>query len=278
MDREASKLEEGIVGIFSRAAAKYDRVGPRVFSHFGERLVEWAHLGSGARVLDVAAGRGAVLYPAGKQVGPRGRVIGTDLSSDMVRQTTAEIHSAGLQNIEFHQMDAEQLQFPDASFDAVLCGFGLWFFPHPQRALQEFLRVLKPGGCLGLTTWAEDSPLQVLYQQALLRYLPPKPQTAVQPTPSRFDTIEQLETVLRQAGFEQRQLGAEDHEFVYSGEDEVWEFLWSVGLRRYLEQMTAPVLEQAKSAVYHQLQALKHADGIHGVFRALFARGVKPSP
>ena len=175
-------------------------------------------------------------------------------------------------------MDAEQIQFPDASFDAVLCGFGLWFFPHPQRALQEFLRVLKPGGCLGLTTWAEDSPLQVLYQQALLRYLPPKPQTAVQPTPSRFDTIEQLETVLRQAGFEQRQLGAEDHEFVYSGEDEVWEFLWSVGLRRYLEQMTAPVLEQAKSAVYHQLQALKQADGIHGVFRALFARGVKPSP
>ena len=53
-------LEDGIVGVFSRAAGTYDRIGPRFFAHFGQRLVERVHLTPGAEVLDVAAGRGAV--------------------------------------------------------------------------------------------------------------------------------------------------------------------------------------------------------------------------
>jgi SAM-dependent methyltransferase len=65
-------------------------------------------------------------------------------------------------------MDAAQLDFPDASFDAVLCGFALWFFPQPARALQEWFRVLKPGGRIGLTTWAENCPC-VNWQREALR-------------------------------------------------------------------------------------------------------------
>ncbi|MBI4192001.1 MAG: methyltransferase domain-containing protein [Betaproteobacteria bacterium] len=65
----------------------------------GERLVELAQLAPGTSVLDVAAGRGAVLFPAAKRVGARGHVIGIDLSSDMVRETAAEIRGAGWQNI-----------------------------------------------------------------------------------------------------------------------------------------------------------------------------------
>ena len=224
MDNEAVK-EKGIVGVFSRAAPTYDRIGPRRFAYFGERLVERAQLAPAASVLDVAAGRGAVLYPAAKRVGPRGRVIGIDLSSAMVRETTAEIRNAGHQNVELQLMDAEELRFPDAVFDWVLCGFGLWFFPHPQRALQEFLRVLKPGGHLGLTTWAKDSPIQTLYQDALRPHLPPP--AGGQTPPSNFDTIVQIETALQQAGFASLQVASEDCDFVYSSEDEMWDVIWS---------------------------------------------------
>jgi ubiquinone/menaquinone biosynthesis C-methylase UbiE len=144
--------------VFSRAAATYDRIGPRIFAHFGQRLVAHAHLSPGTTVLDVAAGRGAVLFPAAEQVRPGGWVVGIDLATEMVRETNADIQRAGWSHVTIHQMDAEQINFADASFDRVLCGFALWFFPQPHRALREFFRVLKPGGRVILTTWAEDCP------------------------------------------------------------------------------------------------------------------------
>lgn len=275
MSDKARQAEEGIAGVFGRAAATYDRIGPRRFSHFGERLVERARLAPGATVLDVAAGRGAVMFPAARRVGPRGGVIGIDISEDMLRETAAEMPGAEWRNVELRKMDAEQLEFPDAAFDCVLCGFALWLFPHPHRALQEFCRVLRPGGRLGLTTWAEDSPIHKLSRQTLRAHLPPSSSVGSAET-RRFDTKEQLEAALRKAGFEKPEIFAEDHEFIYDGEGLLWEELWSTGVRRHLEQMTAPVLEEAKADYYQKLQVFRQPDGIHAVSRALFAFGAKP--
>jgi len=128
MKPEKGDSEAGVVGLFSRAAPTYDRIGPQVFAHFGERLVEWTRPAPNAAVLDVATGRGAVLLPAARQVGPGGRVIGIDMSATMVREVETDIRSTGTESrhIEIRQMDAEHLDFPDASFDQVLCGFALW--------------------------------------------------------------------------------------------------------------------------------------------------------
>ena len=114
---EEPPRQPGIIGVFNRAASTYDRIGPRVFSHFGQRLVDVVHLAPGAHVLDVATGRGAVLFPAATQVGPHGRVIGIDVSEAMVQETAAELHRAAGLQAEVRQMDAAQLDFPEASFD-----------------------------------------------------------------------------------------------------------------------------------------------------------------
>jgi ubiquinone/menaquinone biosynthesis C-methylase UbiE len=266
-------MDEGIAGVFGRAAATYDGIGR--FSHFGERLVERAQLAPGITVLDVAAGRGAVTFPAAKRVGPRGRVVGIDITPEMLRETAKDVRIGDLRNVELRQMDAEQLEFPDSAFDRVLCGFALWMFPHPHRALQQFYRVLKPGGRLGLTTWAQDSPIHKLNQETLRPHLTPSSWAGGSAETQKFDTKGQIETALRQAGFEDARIVAEDYKAIVAGADPLWEEQWSSGARRDLERLPAPTLEAVKADYYKKLESLRQPDGIHAVYRALLGFATK---
>ena len=83
--------KRGTADLWDRIAPSFDRVGPRFFSDTGRRLVELARVDEGAALLDVAMGRGAILFPAAEKVGPDGRVIGIDLSPVMVRKSIAQV-------------------------------------------------------------------------------------------------------------------------------------------------------------------------------------------
>jgi O-methyltransferase/aklanonic acid methyltransferase len=278
MTPEQHDWEPGIVGVFSRAAAIYDRVGPQVFAHFGQRLVERSQPRPGAVVLDVAAGRGAVLFPAARQVGAGGRVIGVDLSTAMVREAEEDVRNSGLRQIEIRQMDAEHLDFPDAFFDQVLCGFALWFFPHPEAALREIFRVLKPGGSFGLSAWTDDCEFLAWCDRELTLSIPQGAATVARRGQGyRVDTPARLDAALRQAGFVGIDITAEAADFIYTDDEEWWLSLWSAGIRRRLEVLEEPALEQIKSEMLHRARALKQADGIHTVWRALLGLAEKPS-
>ncbi len=93
MTDEGNRKREESLRVFSQAATIYDRIGPGIFSYFGQRLVDLAEIKAGANVLDVAAGRGALLFPAAAKVGPNGHVTGIDFSPDMVRETAKDIES-----------------------------------------------------------------------------------------------------------------------------------------------------------------------------------------
>jgi ubiquinone/menaquinone biosynthesis C-methylase UbiE len=277
MADEIDREKDRVTGVFDRAASKYDRAGPRVFSHFGQRLVDIAKLAPGSQVLDVAAGRGAVMFPAAKQVGARGRVVGIDLSADMVRKTAEEMRGIGLQNAEVRQMDAERLDFPDASFDLVLCGMGLWFFPRPHVALKEFLRVLRPGGRIGLSTWAKDCPYTDFSARLARPYLPAGATVWRTAQDVTFKIPEQLYEALPQAGFENVKVQVEEQDIVYADEEEWLASLWTSGFRHTLEQLSPPVLDQAIAHLRKEIQAIKQPDGIHLLARALITFGAKPA-
>lgn len=135
------------------AADDYETLWQAQLAPAQSRLLEQAGLRTGEQVLDVACGTGLVALRAADRVGPQGQVIGIDLSERMVRAAERRARAGGLHQVRFERMDAEQLALADASLDAALCAFGLMYLPEPERAMQELLRVLRPGGRLGLAVW-----------------------------------------------------------------------------------------------------------------------------
>ncbi len=272
MSENERAQKQQIAEYFNGIAAPDYGVDARFFPAMGRRLVELARPPSGARILDVAAGRGAILFWAVEQVGKHGRVIGIDLAEAMVRETAAEIHRRGLTNAEMRQMDAEHLEFPDATFDQVLCGFALFFFPQVSRALAEFYRVLKPGGKVGATTFGESDERMSWYEQLLKDYnisrSIPVTQTLERPA--------ELEVALNHAGFTGIQIIAEDYDSVYDNEEEWWSRLWSSGDRAVLEKLEPDEMKRFKADAFEKIQAFRKADGIHRPYRVLFTLGNKP--
>jgi ubiquinone/menaquinone biosynthesis C-methylase UbiE len=124
------------------------------FAEPTQRMLEAADLKPGDHVLDVAAGTGDQSILAGRIVGPSGSVLATDISADMLTIAARVFQQEGLTTITTRVMDAEHLDLEDNAFDAVICRLGLMLMPHPQQALREAHRVLKPGGKLAALIWS----------------------------------------------------------------------------------------------------------------------------
>jgi ubiquinone/menaquinone biosynthesis C-methylase UbiE len=145
---------------WDRAAAHYETLWQRPLAGVQAALLQAATVAPGEAVLDVACGTGLVSFAAAEAAGPTGRVLGIDLSEQMVEAARGRaLQRAGRAALgaplEFLRMDAEQLVLPAAGFDVVLCALGLMYLPEPARALQEMQRVLRPGGRVALAVWGE---------------------------------------------------------------------------------------------------------------------------
>jgi len=273
--------------MFSRAAPTYDQIGPKFFSHFGQRLVDLARISPGSRVLDVACGRGAVLFPAARAVGAMGEVTGIDLAEGMINETQHEIQRMKLDNVDVQQMDAEVLQYADATFDYVLSGLALLFFPSPGRALGEMHRVLKPLGYLAVSTWdRRGDDLWRWFEEDLFdAHMPSKRETNSSPghqapPPMELDTPELLEAGIRTAGFAEVQVMAERVDMVYRSAQEWWDALWGTSCRLMLEEIEQATgmegLEGFRQAAFDHLKTMWQEDGIPQSWPVLFALATKP--
>lgn len=142
---------------WDRAVEHYEASWSAQLAPAQERLIAMAALQPGERVLDVACGTGLVTFRAASLVGPSGRVVATDISQKMVDHTAREAEKRGQSHVEAVRMGAEALDFPDASFDAVLCALGLMYVPDAALALREMRRVLAPGGRAVAAVWGARS-------------------------------------------------------------------------------------------------------------------------
>ena len=259
--------KEWLAGVFDRAAPTYDEVAGAYHDHFGVRLVELAGVGPGDAVLDVGCGRGAVLVPAAARAGGSGRAVGVDLSPAMVRLARQRVAAAGV-DAEVHVMDGEQLDVPNGSFSTVLCGFGIFFLPDPERAVAGFHRALGADGTIGLSTWgAEDERWS--WEDDLLADVVVERRAVRRP----FDRPDDLEALLRGAGFEDVAVRTEHHDVTLADADEWWAWKWSYSLRGILEQLPPPRLERLRREASERITAMQIDGGLPLRLEALVALG-----
>ena len=136
----------------------------------GENLCEALDLRAGSRVLDVAAGNGNATLAAARRWCD---VTSTDYVASLLESGRARAQAEG-HTIVFQEADAENLPFPDASFDVVMSTFGVMFTPNQDKAASEMARVCKPGGRIGLANWTPESFIGQLFK-TIGKYIPPAP-------------------------------------------------------------------------------------------------------
>jgi ubiquinone/menaquinone biosynthesis C-methylase UbiE len=139
------------------AVYTYEAAWHRQLAPAQEQMLSAARLAPGEDVLDVACGTGLASFAAAAAVGATGRVLGVDISGQMIDTARRRASERCIANVEFHRMDAETLAIPDGGFDVALCALGLMYFPDPTRALQEMRRALRPGGRISVAVWGRRS-------------------------------------------------------------------------------------------------------------------------
>jgi ubiquinone/menaquinone biosynthesis C-methylase UbiE len=149
------------------ASGDFGRIGVRL-QIVGESLCEAVDIRAGENVLDVAAGNGNASLAAARRLA---RVTSTDYVPELLAQGMRRAEAESLPMVTW-VADAEELPFPAGEFDVVLSTYGVMFAPDQERAAGEMLRVVKPGGRIGLANWTPDGFIGELFR-VVGRFVPP---------------------------------------------------------------------------------------------------------
>jgi O-methyltransferase/aklanonic acid methyltransferase len=265
---DAAAAKARVQQLFTDIAQRYGSVLD-LFDVFGRGLVGAVDLRLGERVLDLACGRGACLRPASKAVGPRGYVLGVDLSPAMVELATEELRRDDIANAEVRVGDAEHLDVADRSFDAVTCGFGVFFFPQPA-ASAEARRVLRAGGRFAASTFNDerlDYPWlpEVINDLGVLGDM--RTRSGSTAPMLRADGLASL---LEEVGFDRVTVTTSEHRFVFVDVDAYLLWVHSQAYGVLLASLDEEGQQRFREMCAERLQAHQAADGYELIKRVDF--------
>ena len=173
---------------------------PLIFEPYAEDLVNRLAAKPPARVLEIAAGTGVVTRRLASVLPPSTAIVATDLNQPMLDQASA---SGTARPVEWRRADAMQLPFDDGTFDAVVCQFGVMFFPDKSKAFAEARRVLRSGGVFIFNVWdrIEDNEFADTVTAALAAMFPGNPPRFMARTPHGYHDRQVIERDLEGGGF-----------------------------------------------------------------------------
>ena len=265
------------------AAEPWYRWGPTVEDWLGqatEVMLDLAQVGSGSRVLDVAAGAGGQTIAAARRVGPSGHVLATDISSNILLFASQAVRQEGMGHVETRVMDGESLEeLEEESFDAVISRVGLIYFPDQHKALSGMRRALKPGGRIASVVYSTAQnneffsiPVSIIRKRAQLP--PPLPG---QPGPFSLGGDGVLEEAYRGAGFRETETRVVPSPLRLSSAAECVRFeRESFGA---LHQMMSGLPETERESVWEEIERelgrFEGPDGFEGPCEMLVGVGTK---
>lgn len=243
-DLEEAKAKAAMT--YNTAADYFDHPVSSFWHCFGRRTVERIGLRPGERVLDVCSGSGGSALPAAEQVGPDGKVVAADLAERLIALAVAKAEVKGLENIEFRVADMLDLGYPDASFDAVVCVFGIFFVPDMAAAVRELWRLVRPGGRLAITTWGPGlfEPANSAFWDAI-GDVRPDLQRSFNPW-DRISEPSGLREMLAEAGVRAGNIVAETGTHPLSSSEDWWKIAMGSGYRGTLAQLDMEALAHVR--------------------------------
>jgi ubiquinone/menaquinone biosynthesis C-methylase UbiE len=273
--RRAVSENDQIANVFNIVAEGYDREALRQFPFAAERMLMMLKPRPGWHLLDIATGTGQVAISAAQRIKPDGRVQGIDVSRGMLDVAFNNVQRSGLRNIDLHEMDACQPEFSSDFFDAVTCGFGLFFLPDMQAALQNWLPVMKPAAPVIISTFAEDAfkPLIEQFVDDIKRYVPDFDTTNM----AALTTVDECESLFAAAGYdnfvsEQVNLG-----YHLRNADEWWEVVWNTALRGSILALSADKLASFRAEHLRAIEQYQTDEGLWMNVNVILAMAHKPA-
>jgi len=236
---ELEQAKAKAAAAYNAAADCFDHPVGSFWHRFGRRTVERLGLRPGESVLDVCCGSGGSALPAAEAVGPEGKVIAVDLAERLVALGEAKARTKGLGNIEFKTGDMLTLGYNDASFDTVICVFGIFFVPDMAAAAKELWRMVKPKGRLAVTTWGPElfEPANAAFWQAIGEERPDLSR-GFNPW-ERISTPAGLRAMLGEAGIFDVEIVAEAGSHPIASPEDWWLIAMGSGYRGTLAQLDA---------------------------------------
>jgi SAM-dependent methyltransferase len=171
---------------------------------FNDFLLKRSAVALDESALEIGCGTGATTIPLAEAVGPRGRVVGVDISEPMLAGARQRQVESGFGNISLVQADAQVHHIEAGRFDLIVSRFGVMFFADPVAAFSNLLPATRPGGRLCFVCWGpleENRHWMIPYEVALRHLGPPAPTPPHAPGPLAFSDRDYVRSILERAGF-----------------------------------------------------------------------------
>ncbi|MDH5682242.1 MAG: class I SAM-dependent methyltransferase [Spirochaetota bacterium] len=269
---DENKRKQMIEKTFDTVSDGYDNENLRFFPESAKWLASYLKCGGDEYVLDVCTGTGNMAIAIAEGLS-EGRVEGVDLSEGMLEQAKKKCEERNLSNVSFNKMDLSKMDYPDKSFDAATCGFGIFFLTDIEKALSDITRPVKDGGKVAICCFREGtfSPLVDMFFKRVESYgiaLPPM-------SWHRLDNESKCESIFQKEGLRDIEVHTRDQGYHLKDAQGWWEIIWNAGFRDLVNQLSDSDLQKFREEHMAEVQTLADDKGIPLNINIIYTLGIK---
>lgn len=257
---------------FNTIADVYDSPALRFFTASAAHLAASLGLRGDERVIDVATGTGNAALALSPRL-PAGTVTGIDFSAAMLAQARQKAEACGAGNVEFVEMDMQEIAPASGGYDVATCAFGIFFVEEMESQLQRIAALVRDGGTIAICNFHEEyfNPLRTLMIERLMAYgvqFPPQ-------TWRRIASEEGCRALFAGAGLGDVTVELKNMGYYLTDAEQWWELIWSAGFRGLFKQLDPETLARFREEHLAEVAALATPDGIWLDVGVYFTRGYR---